>query len=283
MKKYKLTIIIGILLFIISIHISKPNLNLSNEDFFVKAIETEKSIANYTQVQKYNIQRGNIEYKDDNFELKPIRNLTHINSYQIIYNSNRDRTIKDIFYDEKINYTDNNHSDSNYISQKNFILKDGVSFVSKDYSNWSKANENPPAFSDYKSQLTSFEPYYQNMEVSNINSLKMYKATYDANKDKDILKILSNFGLEDEILNSKLFPENYSEDIWDKKTLTLRVVFNINDMFMANSYCDLYLEKEGEYYKAYSSTDFSRLNVTRDFKTPKNLPSLNLEEVADNE
>ena len=283
MKKYKLTILIGVLLFMVSVHISKPNLNLSNDDFFLKAIATEKSIANYTQIQKYNIQKGLIENKDEEIIHKPLKDLTHINSYQIIYNSNRDRNIKDIFYDENIKYIDKNDSKFNDMTQKNYLLKDGHSFVSKDFNNWTKANENPPIFSDYRSQLNAFDPYYKNMDISNINSLKMYKATYDGNKDEKILDILNNFGLEDEILSSKLFPEGYKSTDWDKKTVTLRVVFNINNMYIANSYCDLYLEKDNEYYKAYSSTDFNRLNVTRDFKTPKNLPKLDLEEVLNNE
>lgn len=270
MKKYSITIAIGVLLFLFTFSLNKPNVDLEISDFFSQSINQSRTIASYNQNQRYYLEKNLITDKKENKN----KTIEDNQSSQIIYNSNTDRQINAMFYDRKNIYLDNDDSFYNNMTQDNFVYLNNIKYSSSEFNPWEKTDDDFPKIYDYFTQLKAFENIYSSMDINNLNNLKMLKISFNANENTDVLKLLDYFGLKDKINESNIFPEDYDKANWEEKTITLRLIYNINDMYLVNTYCDFYIKNPEESYKAYSSTDYSRINVTRTFKLPKKVPNL---------
>lgn len=305
MKRYKFTILIGILVLLFTAKIVKTNMALSPDEVFEKAYSAKegldsivqisnssvnettnnkpqltlaekeaksKDLSNVIKVLKEQNKKNNEKDKDDDKKDKVFIENQYINKERFTIKEYTGTVASDFLVSKYIRHTS---KDDEEVNEFYYRRKDNQGYISKNFGPWKKDDISYVDFNDYNKTLDIIKNFYEKCDLEEGDEYYLFSFNDETLKDSQALDIANELGLAQLIKESNLLDEDYLTKDWDYNRLTIKFVFSRSSMHLENITYDLELQKGDRRFNVQDTTNFEQFGIVREYTTPEELPEFN--------
>jgi len=296
LKKYKWTLLIGTLITVFLIQISKPNSGLDNDQLFALLEDKSTKIDNYIQKNNFTISKSEVEekmkkeedsffksYIDNLFNIEkeekeeekpapPLERYKHGQRMEIMY---KDDSSKNYFLTDSyslnndlfVNYIKNIDNDI-VISENNIVDDEGII---ESFNPFEKYYGKTTELVDYKDLIKLLRGFSTFVEVNEIDENYVFKEEFNS-IDNNVKTVVEDLKINDYIDESGILSyKDIIETKWDNEHVLINYNVLSNDLYANKFIFALTLEKGNDKFSIRFEIDSEQFNILKEFGIPKEL------------